>query len=117
MGNHSAKKSAKKSKKNKLKYKFITDKFTSYSQLEQALRDVGVEATELIVGVDFTKSNTWQGGRPFYPKENLHSMLPYPNPYQQVLSIIAKSLAPFDSDQLIPTYGFGDDQFFITKYL
>jgi E3 ubiquitin-protein ligase RGLG len=29
------------------------------------------------------------------------------NPYKSVMSILCKTLAPFDDDQLIPTFGFG----------
>ena len=91
---------------NNLKY-FITDKFSTYEELEQGLRKAGIEACQLIVGVDFTKSNEWQG-EGVYTEKNLHSMLPYPNPYQQVLQIMCNSLASFDDDGLIPSYGFGD---------
>ena len=97
-------------KKDLLKYKLITDNYNTFEELEKALRDIGVEASELIIGVDFTKSNTWQGGKPFYDNKNLHSMYPYPNPYQQALSIITRALAPFDNDQQIPAYGFGDSK-------
>ena len=97
-----------KKSKAKLKYQLIKDKYYTYDELEQALRNVGVEATELIVGVDFTKSNKWQGGKPYYNSNNLHDINPYPNPYQRVLSIMAKSLAKFDNDLMIPAFGFGD---------
>jgi E3 ubiquitin-protein ligase RGLG len=30
------------------------------------------------------------------------------NPYKSVISILCKTLAPFDDDNLIPTFGFGD---------
>jgi hypothetical protein len=33
-----------------------------------------------------------------------------PNPYEQAFSIIARTLAPFDDDNLIPSYGFGDGE-------
>lgn len=89
-------------------YKFIDDHFTSYSDLQQALRKVGLESSNLIVGVDFTKSNTWNGGIPFYPNDNLHSLAPVPNLYQKVITMIGRTLEVFDDDKLIPTYGFGD---------
>ena len=59
MGNKQSRK--KKNLEHKVNYKNIGDNFTSYLQLEEALREAGVEACQLIVGVDFTKWNTWQG--------------------------------------------------------
>ncbi|QKF93857.1 VWA copine [Fadolivirus algeromassiliense] len=89
-------------------YNLINDNFTSYNELEHGLRKVGLESCQLIVGVDFTKSNTWNGGSPYYIDVNLHSTAHFPNPYQQVLSIMCQTLAPFDDDGIIPAYGFGD---------
>lgn len=95
--------------KSKKRYKFIANNFKSYTELEQGLRRAGLETSQLIIGIDFTKSNTWQGGEPYYEHDNLHEVDPaYPNPYQQVLKIMCKSLAPFDEDQMIDAYGFGD---------
>jgi hypothetical protein len=93
---------------NNTNYKFFSDKFRTYEDLQKALRDAGLESSQLIVGIDFTKSNTWQGGLPYYEKDCLHSAAPFPNPYQRVLSIMCKTLEPFDDDHLIPAYGFGD---------
>lgn len=90
--------------------KFIADNYRTYEELQQGLRKAGLESSQLIIGIDFTKSNTWQGGPPFYPNSCLHALNPLPNPYQQVLSIMCNTLAPFDDDQLIPAYGFGDSQ-------
>lgn len=89
-------------------HKLFKDRFETYEQLEQALRKAGLESSNLIIGVDFTKSNTWNGGMPFYPNANLHSLSPYPNLYQQVIKIIGSTLEHFDDDKLIPAYGFGD---------
>lgn len=90
-------------------YKLINDNFKSFADLEWGLRKAGLEACQLIVGIDFTKSNTWQGGYPYYKDNNLHALYSdcY-NPYQQVLNLMCKTLAPFDDDNLIPAYGFGD---------
>jgi len=101
---------AKKFKSYKKQFKLIRDNFHTYAELEIALRTTGLEASQLIVGIDFTKSNTWQGGRPYFDHQNLHHISHILNPYQQVLSIMCQALAPFDSDQLIDAYGFGDTQ-------
>lgn len=96
--------------KPKEEFKLITENYKTYSELEEGLRKAGLESSQLIVGVDFTKSNTWQGGYPYYKYKNLHEIDPKcPNPYQQVLTIMCKTLAPFDDDQLIDAFGFGDN--------
>ena len=89
-------------------HKLIPDKYHSYDDLAQGLKDAGVESSQLIIGIDFTKSNARQGGDPFYESENLHSKDPYPNPYQQAMKAICSALASFDDDGMIPAYGFGD---------
>jgi hypothetical protein len=88
--------------------KRIVDRFHTYDQLEKALRDGGLESSNLIVGVDFTRSNTNNGGYPYCQNENLHALGPNLNLYQQVIMIMGKTLEHFDDDNLIPTYGFGD---------
>lgn len=116
MGNNSIKTTYKsdeyekqvKSYKIQKSYDLIKDNFSSYDDLQIGLRRAGLEASQLIVGIDFTKSNTWQGGLPYYANNNLHSIMPFPNPYQQVLTIMCTTLEPFDDDNLIPAYGFGD---------
>jgi E3 ubiquitin-protein ligase RGLG len=90
------------------RFSFIDDTFTTYDELEKALREAGLESSQLVIGIDFTKSNTWNGGPPFYADKNLHAITNSPNPYQQVLNIMCKTLEPFDDDNLIPAYGFGD---------
>ncbi|PON90330.1 von Willebrand factor, type A [Trema orientale] len=40
--------------------------------------------------------------------KNLHFLGEELNPYEQAISIISKTLSPFDEDNLIPCYGFGD---------
>ncbi|XP_077244384.1 E3 ubiquitin-protein ligase RGLG4-like isoform X2 [Tasmannia lanceolata] len=41
------------------KYEFIPDNYTSLEQVTTALREAGLESSNLIVGIDFTKSNEW----------------------------------------------------------
>jgi hypothetical protein len=43
------------------KYSLITDQFTNVEQVQQALGQAGLESSNLIVGIDFTKSNEWTG--------------------------------------------------------
>ena len=90
------------------KSKTICDHFSSYDELERSLRNKGLESCQLIVGIDFTKSNTWQGKLPYFAYTNLHHISHIQNPYQQALSIMCQSLKSFDDDQLIDAYGFGD---------
>jgi E3 ubiquitin-protein ligase RGLG len=94
--------------KRSVQSQFVAKKYDSYEELETGLRTAGLESCQLIVGIDFTRSNEWQGGPPFYSQKNLHSAFSFPNPYQQVLQIMCLSLANFDDDGFIPAYGFGD---------
>lgn len=41
------------------KFQAIADKYETLDQVQQALREGGLESSQLIVGVDFTKSNQW----------------------------------------------------------
>ena len=86
----------------------ILDNYTSFSEVEHALRNAGLETSQLIVGIDYTKSNSWKGGLPYFKFDNLHTISNINNPYQEVLSVMCKALAPFDDDNFIDAYGFGD---------
>ncbi|AAF97976.1 F21J9.21 [Arabidopsis thaliana] len=44
-----------------------------------------------------------------FNRQSLHYIGTSPNPYQQAISVIGKTLYAFDEDNLIPCYGFGDD--------
>ncbi|KAF2069420.1 hypothetical protein CYY_009255 [Polysphondylium violaceum] len=88
----------------------IKDKFQSLEEVQTALRNAGLESSNLIIGVDYTKSNTWNGKRTFGGK-CLHDITPgQMNPYQQAIAIIGETLSVFDDDNLIPAYGFGDSR-------
>ncbi|KAM1107619.1 hypothetical protein EV1_004319 [Malus domestica] len=91
----------------KQKYAYIPDNFTSLQQVTDALRKEGLESSNLIVGIDFTKSNEWTG-KVSFRNRSLHAIGDEPNPYEKAISIIGKTLSPFDEDNLIPCFGFGD---------
>ncbi|KAF7834133.1 E3 ubiquitin-protein ligase RGLG3-like [Senna tora] len=87
--------------------KYIADNFSSLDQVVSALREAGLESSNLILGIDFTKSNEWTG-KYSYNRKSLHSLRSTPNPYEQAISIIGHTLSSFDEDNLIPCFGFGD---------
>lgn len=89
------------------RYSRIADDYSSLEQVTEALAHAGLESSNLIVGIDFTKSNEWTGAKS-YNRKSLHHIAEGLNPYEQAISIIGKTLAAFDDDNLIPCYGFGD---------
>ncbi|XP_076903786.1 E3 ubiquitin-protein ligase RGLG5-like [Bidens hawaiensis] len=89
------------------RYSTIADSYQSLEQVSEALARAGLESSNLILGIDFTKSNEWTGSKSFHRK-SLHHLGDGQNPYEMAISIIGKTLATFDEDNLIPCYGFGD---------
>ncbi|WOL03666.1 hypothetical protein Cni_G12386 [Canna indica] len=85
----------------------ISDDYHTLEQVSEALAKAGLESSNLIVGIDFTKSNEWSGKFSFGGR-SLHHIGNTPNPYEQAISIIGRTLSSFDEDNLIPCYGFGD---------
>ncbi|KAM3189455.1 hypothetical protein ACQJBY_068012 [Aegilops geniculata] len=83
------------------------DDYHTLEQVTDALSHAGLESSNLIVGIDFTKSNEWTGKVSFHNR-SLHAIGNTPNPYEQAISIIGRTLARFDEDNLIPCFGFGD---------
>ncbi|KMZ72748.1 putative Copine [Zostera marina] len=88
-------------------YGRIDDNYRSLEEVTRALAKAGLESSNLIVGIDFTKSNEWTG-RNSFNRQSLHHVSNLQNPYEQGLSIIGRTLSSFDDDNLIPCFGFGD---------
>lgn len=89
------------------KYSRIADNYQSLDEVTAALSKAGLESSNLIVGIDFTKSNEWTGSKSFN-RRSLHHIGNGQNPYEQAISIIGQTLSAFDEDNLIPCFGFGD---------
>ncbi|XP_010682336.2 E3 ubiquitin-protein ligase RGLG5 isoform X1 [Beta vulgaris subsp. vulgaris] len=89
------------------KYSRIADNYRTLDEVTAALAHAGLESSNLIVGIDFTKSNEWTGAKSFN-RRSLHHIGNDPNPYEEAIAIIGKTLSVFDEDNLIPCYGFGD---------
>jgi E3 ubiquitin-protein ligase RGLG len=89
------------------------DNFKSRGHLQAAFKKAGLEAAQVMIGIDFTSSNSTQGGRGkfnnIYPHNSLHNNDPNnPNPYKQVMNLSLNTLNDLDQDNMFPAYGFGD---------
>jgi len=95
-------------KANSSGFQAIPDQYNSLSEVQEALRRAGLESSNLVIAVDYTKSNEWTGKSSFGGL-CLHAIPPNGvNPYQEVIDLIGRTLEPFDDDKLIPAFGFGD---------
>eukprot|EP01089_Gocevia_fonbrunei_P015114 TRINITY_DN432_c0_g1_i1.p1 TRINITY_DN432_c0_g1~~TRINITY_DN432_c0_g1_i1.p1 ORF type:complete len:298 (+),score=50.87 TRINITY_DN432_c0_g1_i1:42-935(+) len=84
------------------------DRYESIEEVQKALRKNGLESSNLIIAVDYTLSNRDNGRKTFGRKSLHHIANGELNPYQQAISIIGRTLEPFDEDAKIPALGFGD---------
>lgn len=56
-------------------------------------------------------------GKVSFNNRSLHAIGDTPNPYEKAISVIGKTLATFDEDNLIPCFGFGDGRVSILQFL
>lgn len=85
----------------------IGDNYKSIEEVQQHLIREGMESSNLIIGIDYTKSNLYTGEKTFQ-RRCLHDCTGGPNPYMEVIEVIGKTLEKFDDDKIIPAFGFGD---------
>ncbi|KAL2614275.1 hypothetical protein AAZX31_08G001500 [Glycine max] len=71
---------------------YIADNFSSLDQVVSALREAGLESSNLIIGIDFTKNNEWTGKHSFNHK-SLYFIGNTPNLYEQAISTIGRTLS------------------------
>ncbi|GMN45861.1 hypothetical protein TIFTF001_015037 [Ficus carica] len=77
------------------------------TEVTKALTEAGLGSSNLILGIDFTKSNEWTGKASFNNR-SLHALGSTLNTYEKAISIIGKTLAPFNERDLIYCFGFGE---------
>jgi hypothetical protein len=88
----------------------IPDNYGSFEELQAGLRAAGLESSNLILAIDYTKSNTWNGAKTF-GDQPLHKVSEgQMNPYETAIELMCKTLEAFDDDNVIPVFGFGDDR-------
>ena len=80
-----------------------------FSSVVRSLHDGGLHTAQLLVAVDFSRSNQWNGRKSFGGR-GLHDTLTagVPTPYETVLEALATVMGEFDdADATIPFHGFG----------
>ncbi|KAH0573318.1 Copine I [Spironucleus salmonicida] len=83
----------------------IPDKYKTFQELEQALRNAGIESLQCAFFFDFSKSNTWTGQNT-YQGRSLHDTT-FSNPYIHAMDVMAPLIPRFDDDGIIPAFRFG----------
>ena len=122
MGNNNSSQSSKKKRSTRSRsddsddeeegYKFraFSKQYETLGMVQDGLRKAGLEASRLMLGIDYTISNTDAGKRTFGGL-SLHYLngadTSLMNPYQQVISTLGRTLDSFSDNKIIPTFGFG----------
>ena len=80
------------------------DNYRTYDELVAGLRSVGLESMQMVVGLDFSSSNNWNGRNSY--GRSLHDTS-VETPYERCLRIINPVMKNFDEDNIFPVYRFG----------
>jgi hypothetical protein len=78
------------------------------ASVADGLRADGLTSSQMVIFIDCTKSNATETGRHSFGGKSLHDVsggAKALNPYQHVLSVVGRTLAPFDADGIFPVYG------------
>ena len=86
------------------KFDTIKEQYESIEEVQEGVQQAGLESSQLIVGIDFTRSTDWTGQHTIDAR-CLHDFSSGSSPYVEVLSIVAKPLSAVDDDNLIPCPG------------
>ncbi|TNJ26215.1 Copine I [Giardia muris] len=85
--------------------RMIDDYYKNYDELTAAIRKAGVESMQMVVGIDFSKSNEWTGEKSY--GRGLHDLGVKETPYEKALRIMSRIVHEFDEDDIYPVYRFG----------
>uniref|UniRef100_H2Y1K8 Copine C-terminal domain-containing protein n=1 Tax=Ciona intestinalis TaxID=7719 RepID=H2Y1K8_CIOIN len=90
---------------------YIHTRFQTFEDVSGAMVDAGIKKCQLILGIDFTASNEWQG-RVSNRGQSLHNITQKfkanQNPYQHVITILQHTLKDMVDANVIHAFGFGD---------
>lgn len=85
-------------------FRQVREAYRSFPELIQALRESGMEASQIILAFDFSKSNEWSGEKTY--RRSLHDIT-QETPYEKVCRLLIPVITSFDSDSIIPAIRFG----------
>ena len=78
----------------------IENYYKTYDELEAVLRLAKVESMQMVVGIDFSKSNEWTGEKSY--QRGLHDTRGGETPYGKALRIMSSIVSRFDDDNMYP---------------
>lgn len=85
-------------------YVAIQDNYRTYDELADGMKKAGLESSQLILGIDCSKSNNWTGEKSY--GRGLHD-ISVQTPYEKIINLVGPVLEQFDDDNMIPVLRFG----------